>query len=200
MIKSLFFIFLFIGSSVFAESAYDRAHNTFWRISFDNPAGDSIPGYQWRLHFTHDFKPIIADELSKWQINDALINQAWTRGLFREREKPAEKAKLLMDKLYQEFLEAKKKDEIIWVKLQMKPGAHSALIIDMIPSADNTSYKIETIDSNSSTANTYYSYEKEAQVIFRVDIPSEKSLPWSGFERDLRSIKKALLKNQKGSQ
>lgn len=246
MMKTMIAIILLISQVALAETAYERASDQFWRISFDNPPGPlgtglcwwhsrlqrsiiylaemapemakptdsqareiikklikmdsvvTIPGYMKLNAFTYDYRSIIEDELGKWQLHDALVNQAWTRGLFGVREKSPVKAKAHLDELYKDFLKAKQSDEILWIKLQKKPGAHSFLLLGMSPNKDHTGYEMQTIDSTYSTGFTDYVYEKDASFIRRVDLPNETSIPSVGFDRDMTSIKKALLKHQQG--
>lgn len=157
----------------------------------------TIPGYRDLSTFTRDFKVEIQRQLDAWQIRDALINQAYIRGLSGQshfRDPDAMRARI--ESVFASYVSSREKGDVLFVMLQMQGiVSHASLIQAMIPEADG-SYRIEMVDSNFPDEAVQYAYhpgDLDLRPADR-DIHYPVSVPYAGFGRDLRRIHRAISK------
>lgn len=111
-----------------------------------------IPGYQNFHEFTEAWKRTTQKFLNTWQIEDALLHQAWIRGLQGSPRENAEKLQAVMIRLQEEI----RRNKITFLKLQLKGiAAHAWLVysIEEIPQG----MRLWIIDSNDRDA-VFYDY------------------------------------------
>lgn len=103
-----------------------------------------IPGYANLFAFSLDYQKLIQRQLNLWQVRDALLNQAWVKGLSGKYKTTASKLEKVMDKLYSQFQNAGSQ---FFIKLQIKGIiAHGMNIIKMEKTTQG--YRVVTTDSN----------------------------------------------------
>jgi hypothetical protein len=154
-----------------------------------------IPGFRDLASFSKEYAKDIQAALDAWQIRDAVINQAYIRGLSGQshfRDPAAMRARI--DSVYADFKAGLSSGDVVWVMLQM-PGivSHASLLHAMEPTPDG-GYRIAMVDSNFPDRLVDYVYRPGDLELTPADIEAKHytSGPYVGFGRDLGRIHRAI--------
>jgi hypothetical protein len=156
----------------------------------------TIPGYRDLADFSRDFQREIQSELDAWQLRDSFINQAYVRGISgRAHYGKVGRLKRRLDRVYSQYVAAKKKGDLLWIMLQMRGiGSHSSLLHAMEARADG-GYHLEVVDSNFPEEMVVYEVRPDDLEMMpaNVDVGSYyASVPFVGYSRDLGRIHRAI--------
>jgi hypothetical protein len=155
-----------------------------------------IPGYRNLAEFAKENQAMIQKELNAWQLRDALINQAYVRGLSGRGEfRDPDRLEHHMGNLYRKVQASVKRGEVLWVMLQTRGiESHSSLIHSMDPLAGG-GYLIRMVDSNYPRELIEYRYAPGDTTL----IPENgygmgwvEWIPYVGLARDYRRIHRAI--------
>jgi hypothetical protein len=154
-----------------------------------------IPGYRDLAEFASENQGLIQKELEAWQIRDAVINQAYFRGLSGRWEfRNPDRLKRHMDHLYRRFREAKQRGEMLWVMLQTQGiASHSSLVHSIAPLSGG-GYLLSFVDSNFPHLLIEHRYAPGDTTLTPENGYGEwiEWIPFIGLERDYRRIRRAV--------
>jgi hypothetical protein len=156
-----------------------------------------IPGYSDFRSFSRDFQPEIQKALNRWQIRDAVINQAYLRGLAGKTQfHEPKRLQARMDKIFRRYTRAKAKGDVLWLMLQMHGIDSHASLLQSMEALPGGGYRLSLVDSNFPDELVPYTYQPgDLELSPQVTLLfGYESSPYVGFSRDLNRIHRALVR------
>lgn len=105
-----------------------------------------IPGYADLATYSRDFRDVIEQELSDWQIRDSVLHGTWVLKPSLPAWLPAALLKRKLAKVQERFIAGGGQPIFQLIQIRKSTGIHSWLLLDIV--RETAGYRLRVVDSN----------------------------------------------------